>query len=76
MATFNLSTMLRESTDPAAADAFLSYASATGGKSKLTFQPSFRANTGGKVAPGSSNPSDSYGSDAVGGVVNHRTTWR
>jgi len=58
-------TMLRESTDPASADAFLSYASATGGKSKLTLQPSFRANTGGKVAPGSSNPSDSYGSDAV-----------
>jgi hypothetical protein len=58
-------TMLRESTDPSAAEAFLSYASASGGKSKLTFQPSFRANTGGKVAPGSTNPSDSYGSDAV-----------
>lgn len=58
-------TMLRESTDPAAADAFLSYASASGGKDPQTFQPSWRANTGGKVAPGSSNPSDSYGTDAV-----------
>jgi regulation of enolase protein 1 (concanavalin A-like superfamily) len=38
-------TMLRESTDPAAADAFLSYASATGGKTALTFEPSFRPAT-------------------------------
>jgi len=59
-------TMLREGTDPGSPDAFLSYASATGGKSKLTFQPSFRANPNGKpVGPGSSNPTDSYGSDAV-----------
>lgn len=59
-------TMLRESTDPGSPDAFLSYASATGGKSKLTFQPSWRANPNGKPAgTGSTNPTDSYGADAV-----------
>jgi len=59
-------TMLRESNDPGSPDAFLSYASATGGKSKLTFQPSWRANPNGKpVGTGSSNPTDSYGTDAT-----------
>jgi hypothetical protein len=45
-------TMLRETTDPASADAFLSYASATGGKSALTLEPSYR--------PGTSKACDHY----------------
>lgn len=59
-------TMLRLDTTPGSPEAFLSYASATGGKDPQTFQPSWRANPNGKpVAPGSSNPTDSYGTDAV-----------